>query len=333
MNGLTKYFFRWIALTAVMVCFAQAERAVVLKSAETPQTEFQTYLKTEKAMAYSQFLLGEIQNQDTAPLVSLLGQAQEAFLKDHLKTAGEYFQSIVDKAHKKDWVHSARKIIFYSYLRLAQIEWKGGNAEAFLLMALIFADDMEPDASLFPPPLIKKFSTLRKNLPRLSLHFKKIFPRHEVILINGRVFSSNDKPSLPYGSYRVTALSSSHQKWNQVVSLSQLSQKKVRTAGLVSGSCKNPIVPQKFMEHSILFPDFCWWSRPINGAQAETTADRLDDLSSPPKKPFIQDKKKLMIGLGVLAGGVVLFSALNSSGKTAPDKKQSSKKATVKIGF
>lgn len=252
--------FRSLFLSFVLlVTWPSYSMPVVLKAPQTPLEEFSAYVQTEDITSYAQKELEKIQDQSNSikNLRVLLEQAQKSFLKDHLHQSGDYFRSIVKMAYDKDWVDEAKKIIFYSFLRLAQIEWKGLESEAFLYSAYVFAPHLEPDADLFPPPLIQKFYSIRKNQPKLSISLRQIFPFHEVVLINGRKFSNSVE--LPYGEYRMTALSSSHKKWSRVISLSQLVQQRIITTPLVSGSCQHPIFAKHVEKNYVLFPKFCLW--------------------------------------------------------------------------
>ena len=339
----------FLTLAAGVLIPLPALAVIVIRSPQTSREEFKNYIQTEQAQPYSNILLGDIKKKNKKnmePLLFLLGQAQKSFLKSHLKTAGEYFQSIVKMADQHDWPEEARKIIFYSYLRLAQIEWQGENAEIFLHSALVFDSTMQPEPSLFPPPLLKKLEKLKKTMPQTVLYLKHIFPFHEVILINGKEFSSQKKLKLPYGSYRVTALSSSHKTWSQKIALTQLIQKKVVTPSLVSGSCESPVVPRSLMEYQILFPDFCWWSRPLNGSSKRLKKNKIagnqEEILKPPS--FLKRNARwIALGAGAAAAGAWLFHSANKDSKTskknenkksAPKSKEKTKrKPTIQIGF
>ncbi len=233
--------------------------AQLIRAPQTPQEEFDAYIETEKITSYAKSQLQQIQNQSNSiqSLSSLLEQAQRSFIKGHLQQSGDYFRAIVQKTHEKDWIEEAQNIIFYSYLRLAQIEWKE-NPDSFLHSAILFSPFSKPDTSLFPPPLIQRFNEIKNNQPSLLVYLKTIFPFHEMILINGEFFLK-DHVRLPYGNYRVTALSSSHQPWSQKVSLSDLVQKRIVTPPWVSGTCKRPSHTQNIKKENILYPAFCRW--------------------------------------------------------------------------
>ncbi len=305
---------------------APSSYSTLLKAPQTPLEEFSAYVQTESAVSYAQRQFEQIQTQpdDIKKLRLMLEQAQRSFLKDHLHQSGDYFRSIVKMAHQKDWAAEAQKIIFYSFLRLAQIEWKGLEAEALLYSASVLAPQLEPDVQLFPPPLIQKFNAIRKKQAKLSVSLKRIFPFHEIILINGRVFSN--KVRLPYGEYRVTALSSSHRKWSRIISLSQLVQKRIVTAPLVSGSCRHPVFSKGIKHSPVLFPNFCLWTKSLKKSAPTSASEEFYTSSEIQKnaedlKTSIKWKEHKKWGafaaaaVGVAAVGFLLWRNQKSSQK------------------
>ena len=317
----------------LLITWPSYSLSAVLKAPQTPLEEFSAYIQTEDAVSYSKAQLEKIQKQSTAlkQLTALLEQAQKSFLKDHLHQSGGYFRTITKKAYKKDWNDEAQKIIFYSFLRLAQIEWKGLKSEALLYSASIFAPHLSPDTELFPPPLIQKFHSIKKQQAKLTASLKQIFPFHELILINGRVFSG--KVQLAYGEYRVTALSSSHKKWSRVISLSKLVQKRIVTMPLVSGHCRSPVFSKGVQKTQILFPDFCLWSNNFADTSMDLTKEEyvsneiqknVEDLENTlPQREWKKWGVLALVAVGVVSAVVILTK--NSSGndsKTPPKIKK-----------
>ena len=212
----------------------------VVKAPQTSWIEFISYLESESSLSYAEKQKEWLQKNleiERKEILSLLDQAQESFLKGHLKDASEYFNEITKRAYKKDWDSETQKIIFYSFLRLAQIEKRGNFPESFLHSAITFASHLNPDPNIFQPPFIEKFNQIKKQLPLIYFRLGKIFSNHEKVLINGKEFPMDKKIRLPYGKYRVTALSSSHKSWNQVILISELVRKNIVTASWVRGGC------------------------------------------------------------------------------------------------
>ena len=361
MNNKQKFFILFLAAGFLggFLDAAFGSTPTILRAPQTSREEFQAFIKTEKGRPYFEVLMEKERNskKDLKNLLSLMEQAQESFLKDHLKTAGAFFKSITEVSGQKHWAKEAREVIFYAYMRLAQIKWKGESPEVFLHEALLFDSELEPDPKLFPPPLLKKFSHLKKSLPKVTLNLDLIFPFHDRILINGRVFSRKDKPALYYGSYLVSAASSSHKTWKREITASELSQMRVVTPSFIGGVCEAPVVPSLLMDYKILFPDFCWWSRPLNSPlkkeEAVLSSKKIKEFKAPLDLSDEKLKKRTQfIYGGVLAviSGIILWSVLDKnkvknekggSQKESPPRKSEnpkqeqpqSKQPTIKIGF
>ena len=322
-----------ITLIATLV-LTSASHAYMVRAPQTPIEEFDAYLQTENITSYSKVQLLQIQNQssDIKMLSSLLEQAQRSFIKGHLRQSGDYFQAIVQEAYKKDWLEEAQNIIFYSYLRLAQIEWKE-NPDAFLHSAILFSPSLKPDPSLFPPPLIQKLNEIKNSQPQLLVSLKGIFPFHEIILINGKIFLK-DRIKLPYGKYRVTALSSSHQPWSQVISLSEMVQKRILTPPWAGGTCKKPSVLKNIKKENILYPNFCKWEfafetlKEKKSLEEKTSNTRIQKNIEQGIEVSIKNlNHKKWIWVGIAITGVVIGLVILSNKDRTPSK------PTVRKGF
>ena len=167
----------------------------------------------------------------------------------------------------------------------------------FLHEAMVFGQGLELDFSLFPPPIMKAYLNIKKASALVPVSLKKIFPEHELIVINGRVYSVHQPVFLPYGIYRISAFSSSHISWTKVISLSRLVSQVVHTTPIVSeGNCQqggklNAISKGDRTIIKVLFPNFCIWNtakqtidkahfKARTGWQANVfTKDRNDHLS------------------------------------------------------
>ena len=215
--------------------------AVLIRSPETSWTDFSAYAKTESIKTYAQYQLEQIRTTPRPIEVqSILKQAQIDFLSYEPERSKKSFRRITEYMHAFDWNEEERKIIFYSLFRLAQLEKDLQKQELFLKEALVFGRDLKIDLQVFPPPLVSSYLDLKKKSSFISLDLKKLFPWHEIVLINGKVYSNKEKVTLPYGMYRVSAFSSSHKDRTQLLSLSHFALKVLKTPPLVSGSCQKP---------------------------------------------------------------------------------------------
>ena len=335
-----KAFVKGIEVLAVLIfSFEASALSYVVKAPQTPFSEFISYLQTESSFSYAQKQADSLRENfqfEQEDMLSLLEQAQESFLKDHLKNSSEIFHSITQKAYEKDWSEEVRKIIFYSFLRLAQIEGKGEFPDSFIHSAVVFAFDLSPDETLFPPPLVEKLNEIKEKLPQLSFRLGKIFPNHEIVFINGKKHSLNEEIRLPYGNYRVTALSSSHQAWSQVISLSELIRKKVTTASWVRGKCEFPDVSQSVQSYEVLFPHSCIWKASPNDKSIQT--QNLEKVLKADHKPSFDFKKHskwfwIGGGIGIAVITLVVLNSRNSNTPPQPPPPQPPSRPTQTIGF
>ena len=171
-------------------------------------------------------------------------KAQKHYLSGELSSALKAFKKIIKMSFDADWTEGEKRAIFYSFLRLAQNEDNKNKRKALLMSGSQFmvdtvTKDNYPDYNLFPPPFLKELKDTQDSQVFLSVDWKTIFPNHETILLNGKKIDVNKDVRIPEGSYRVTALSSSHSPWIKVISLSYLSTQKIQTKALTSGYCES----------------------------------------------------------------------------------------------
>lgn len=214
-----------------------------------PHTSYaQNQLKTSRKQALS-FQLKE-----------KLIPAQEFYLSGEEEKALQAFQSLSQMALEADWDEEERRIIIYAFLRQAQMERNPEKRKALLLSAIEFSlfkiNSLDyPDYYLFPPPLLKEIQSLQEKANYLLVDWSKIFPNHEILLINGQRIEKNKKTKIPQAFYRISVFSSSYQSWSKKQKLSEILTKKVKTKALTMGFCnKMKIKPKNIKENTKLMP-------------------------------------------------------------------------------
>ena len=351
------YFFAILLLYTSFVTANWPPQAVIIRSPKTNLIEFSAYANTESLKTYAQYKLDQI-HKTPRPIIleSLLEKSQREFLSFEPQRAIKTYKIIISHIHSFDWTLSERKIILYALFRMAQLETNLQKQKLFLQEAVVFGGDLTIDTSLFPPPLMQTYLNVKKSINYTPVDLKKIFPEHELILINGKVYSTfqqQKKLLLPYGTYRVHALSSSKQAWLKTLSLSRLLSKKVQVPYLIGehSSCQqttlNPEMKKLDRLVQVLFPNFCVWSsvkEHIKSQQSELIADTVLDKPSsdstsiknlPENLAQSQANKNKWIKPVLWSGGAVLFSALafsliKNNKKSSSDNK---KPTTVTVGF
>ncbi len=326
---------------ATTTIHSKGQPPILIQAVETSTTEFSAYTTAEMIKTYAKYQL-EVNRKTPRPvkLNALLKKAQMEFLSPEPSRSQKTFQIIADNIHSFDWNTEERKIIFYALFRLAQLEKNAQKQELFLKEALTFEMGLKLETQIFPPPLIRLYSKLKKTASFTRLKLSQLFPLHEILMINGKVYSNREKVALPYGMYRVTAFSSSHKSWRQTLSLSRLISRKVKTRPLIKGSCQqtnlkelNPALRKRVR---VLFPNFCVWSFPL--VESVKLSENLlpaeikmveKELEKPAQSKEWWEEEWLWLGTGlaVALGAVFIFSESKDK-KTKPEKKP-----TVKIGF
>ena len=325
------------------MAYSTTPSPILIRSPKTNTIEFSAYAKTEPVKTYAQHQL-DIKRKTPRPvnLQSLLKQAQMDFLSHEPNESKKTFLLITEHIHSFDWNTEERKIIFYSLFRLAQLEKNTQKQKLLLQEAFVFGMNLKLDLQLFPPPLVERYLKIKKNAVFVSLKLKKLFPLHEIILINGKAYSYKETVTLPYGVYHVTAFSSSNESWTQTLSLSRLISKKIHTPSLTKGSCHQPVLNnlnQALQKNHIriLFPNFCVWSslqNPLVTEQANILpADikmSVEELEEPEKNNHWWEEEWVWLGAAVVLG-VTTFLILSESDNEKTENKQT--KPIVKIGF
>ena len=311
-----------------------------------PQASFSGFQAHVQALgppniSYGESALQKARERAAAfPLKEKIIQAQELYLSGAAAGAQKIFGEISALAHSADWSSGQRRIIFYSFLRRAQGESGPGKRKSLLLSAGSLAlwdfrpggafGPEDPDRELFPPPLLRELDELRSRQPSLSVDWKKIFPHHEIILLNGKRLDKGRKSQIPEGVYRASAFSSSHEPWSKALSLSQLLSHSIKAEPLTKGYCGSLRLRQKFAaENVFLFPPSdCEKDLAFSKARQE----KLLKSRPPPLKEAeaagqkaaqAEDSKKWLWAAGAgLAALVVLFAALSDGPPEEPPSKR-----------
>ena len=218
-----------------------------VKSHYTSFQDFLVFIKSSNFTSYADHLLNKKrEHSNSFKLKDILIKAQELYLLGETERAVQVFTEISNLAYKANWSQEERRIIMYALLRKAQIQEDKEKRKALLVLASDFfaielSRDSYLDYNLFPPPLMEQLQKIQTNKNKLSPNWNKVFPQHEIILLNGQRLDKNKSMPLPQAVYKITALSSSHKAWSKNISLSELLGQTIKTSSLSRGSCKKPM--------------------------------------------------------------------------------------------
>ena len=266
--------------------------------------------KTHKTYAQSQWEYLKIKTK-AFRLKEKIKKAQEAYLSGD--NSRGFFKDIVSVAYLGDWNAEQRRIILYAFLRLVQLESHPVRKKAFLISAGRFiAEDLSstyPEYSLFPPPLIEKLNSLRNKQNSFLVDWKRIFPRYEILLINGKKAAAETR--LKEGKYRITVLSSFQAPWVQTIDLSELLSGTFKPEPLTSGYCDSLRVKSQWNQKNIklLKRKDCFKTYSFDSRRPLLEEQKKDVFGAKNKSRFSYNQKEELFKQGSMAGSSNLESS------------------------
>ncbi|MGE3974478.1 MAG: hypothetical protein AB7F59_08135 [Bdellovibrionales bacterium] len=216
---------------------------VLFYSPQASESDYVVYLQTKpQYMSYVEYWAKRNPSQsDINHLLDVFERAQVAYLHNPFDEAKTLFENVVQLAHQSDWKNSQRELLFTALLRLAQFEQNPEGRNHYLKRAIALDHEMEPNTSLFPPPLIKELKELRKDLRSRAYLFKKpVAERTSSVLLNGKKLNFQKPVMVVEGLHRLTVVSNGHVTWTKVLSQRDFENLYVERKALASGSCEKP---------------------------------------------------------------------------------------------
>lgn len=302
---------------------------VLIPSVEADSIQFEQYmLEHPDKKTFTQHYLAQTKTKEDH-LLFLLKKAQYEFIDGSLDQAKHYFKQILELRHTIDWDKKHRKSIIYSAIRMAQMSSTDSDKEDYLMMAISFDDEIEPDEKLFPPPLLLKYYQLKKSLALKVWSFPEGVEHYKTVLINGKqiIASGNFFKSLP-GEKRFTFISDIHSPITIVDSTNNIHSRKMNPIPLVQGHCQNPIFSSEsqrkhifgFFGKDCILPSHLSMDSPSQWPASVEVPSSTQELSSP------KSYKWLWIGLGVVTTALAWQAVENQNRKSPSPSYQPTEK-------
>lgn len=215
--------------------------SVWVQGAKADDMSFRAIVEEKGETAIDQWLARHA--PDPAAVKELEGEfvsAQKAFLSGSLSDARKQFDHITKKALAEDWGEPQREIIYFSYLRAAQLANSPDQKEAALNAALRFDVSREPDKAIFPPPLVSQFQALKSKAARFEWHLSSSANGFSIAIVNGKRVSIRGTVTLVAGPNRVTLLSAKYQPVTRVLEARELAKAEIPRIPWIEGTCDNP---------------------------------------------------------------------------------------------
>ena len=286
----TKLLFRTTFFIFLILPFLAQAQTSWIKNTNTSFIEFKAHIEAlgEPNETYAQTQLKRLRKKTkNLALKEQTKEAQKLYLKGDTLKSKIAFQNITRQLHEGDWGKDDRYMLLYSLLRQIQFEDDEEKKKALIKTVAIFKQEKinlaNSDYKIFPPPLLKQINKVYENTPSLSLYLKKIFPYHEVVLVNGKQIPHQTKIAFKDGIYRITALSSSYTPILKVTSFTSLLANPIKTTSLTEGLCNFQTIKPQWKEQNVkLFS---------NGECSESYIQKKLNLDS--KNPLKEDNSFL----------------------------------------
>ncbi len=285
----------------------------LVKAPSANPQEFTVYNQNsdfQKISGY--FLRCEEKNQ----ILEDFKKAQILFLDGNLDKAKQQFLIVTEKKWSCDWAESERQLILFSFLRMAQIEQEAARQTQWLKQAVQFDSEWTPDPSVFPPPLISQFASVRRQSVVQKIVLPAFAQKFSALLRNGR-FISLAQLSLEAssGKARFTFVSDTYQIETVFMTLSELEQLSLQPQPLVIGDCNDFQLSEnlKWIENvSVFFALNCVKSSPqTSNSGAVAKIDSSLRLPTMPQAPQPQQRSWIQrngLWLGTAVVGSLLLS-------------------------
>lgn len=220
-----------------LMSLAFASSPWVIKAPNADSQEFTVYMQNIAAEKISSYFLKCEYKRD---LYEDFKKAQIQFLDGNIDQAKSLFEKVSEKKWSCDWADDERRLISFSLMRLAQLETNDSQRRQWLQDNIDFDDQLKPDESVFPPPLIKEFTSLQKQQSKQKITFPAFAKKFSAILRNGRFVSLAQITfeALP-GKARYTFVSDSFQTEKVFLTLKELEGLSLEPQPLVYGDCEN----------------------------------------------------------------------------------------------
>lgn len=286
-----------------------AQTKVAVRPAGENRDEFNAFVHSHNSIvSFSNFWLQQIERMvPREDLQKALARAQDQFLNGSIAVSRSLFETVLELRTSADWPEEDRKGFQYAALRLAQLSEDASRQSEFLKIAASIGGPML-DESLFPPPLVKKYSDITKEIPERRMQLDLLFPNSQLLLVDGKPFFTDSikviqQDDLPH---RFTWISDAYLPESWVGKWQDLSSHNLNLVPIVSGSCSQSSIHSSLASHKNIFAYF-----------EETCVQNLKPITSTELKLPVQPAQRsnhwlkskwFWIGLG---GTVTAFALLN----------------------
>lgn len=322
---------KFFVLMITIICFTLnllAQSSVLLIS---PLVQFEEkelpFELSQKYKTFSEYYLeAHPKQKNIENLLNEFESAQKYYLIKSNELARQYYEKVISFSDMDEWRNIHRKIIFLSYIRMSELNPE--NQENWILQALSFSMDTDPERLNLPKETLKKILALKKSFLKQTITWQVDSLRRDFsyILINGHIIDLKkiETIKIPSGKFRLTFLSDIYKPQTLQVSSQQIPLVVPTRIPFVSGSCEKPYVNN---EGEILAGVSIYYSKDCIKNPAEKklllvspspSLNPGSDFSNVTKyREPIYKKTWFWVAAGIL-GSVALIYAIDKNGEKKP---------------
>lgn len=282
----------------------------------------------------SYYLENYPQKSNVENLLKEFENAQKYYLVKSHDLAIRHYQRVIQMSGLDEWKDLHRKIIYLSFIRLAELD--GKNQIQWIRNALKFSFEIDPNKLEISKGLIKTIAGVKKEFSNRTI----LWPINELkndfryILMNGHTIDLRkiDHIKIPAGQFRITFLSDIYRPQTYHVSSQQVPLLVPTRIPFVSGNCDKPSFDNEGeIEEEVLlyFSKNCLLKRSGRNWVAYNKASERKEFSLEPsyvapaplvskverEKEPIYKNKWFLVTLGALAVGATLYATQNKKEK------------------
>jgi hypothetical protein len=258
--------------------------------------------------------------EQSGKVTQLLKEAQFNFLNGSLGSAKEGFEKINDMKWSCDWKEDERKIITFAMFRLAQLSDNPAEQMNFLSDAIGFDDDIKPDASVFPPPLISLYNKTKQQLIRQPLILPDFTKKYSSLLRNGKFISLSNMAISSYPlRARLTLVSEAYLPETIVVTPEEFQAYQLEPRAMIDGGCDNFTVAKELesLPIKVYFSRDCVKIKEAQEAVAPLATfspGLATETAMTPRKKTWLERNLLWVGVAVVSSVAIAYMANQHGG-------------------
>lgn len=231
--------------------------------------------------------------KQTDELTLRLEEAQSALINSDTQLTQKKFSEILNLWTETDWDKQHRQVFLYSALRLAQFSTGLKDRDHWVMVAVSTGLDIEPEAELFPPPILKQYGQLKSKVSKLNPSSVLKNTDWDAIIINGQICDRQRCPEFPINQFpaRITWISDRYQPVHENSETSRIAENGfVAPKGSklwVEGDCSQPKISSgefNLGETTPFFDRSCGKAKPIFPQSAH-------ELSKPLPLPSVPNRE------------------------------------------